>query len=313
VLEIYTIDDFYALGLEERTAILKALRSKMRLEDWLRARNGKAKRNFKKKFWMKCPKCRGDSGFWSSPRDGRDIHPSQIHRCIKKLWFDCSYTDQIDKDGDPVPYFMYAEEYIDPQLQLIFMMGHHVHDIMQELGRQGAWGSKEAYSYEVEIDPDAKDENGKSIFPHAESNWIKGAVDAVLSPYIIKVEGLGDVAIRVIHEYKSINSSSYAMLNQPKSEHKWQATIYSKVLNVPIVVYMYMNKDNCQIADFPIPFDHSMWRTIEEKITTVQHHTEVGAPPPWEMTSAVLSPRECQSCPYVKLCNPPQPDVKRRR
>ena len=111
--------------------------------------------------------------------------------------------------------------------------------------------------------------------------------------------------IRVIHEYKTINSNNYSKLTKPKSEHRWQATIYSAVFDAPIVVFLYVNKDNCQLADFTIPFDGGLWKEICDKIGVVQHYLGADRMPAWEHTSAVRNPSECSECPYRKVCKPP--------
>lgn len=309
MIEINTIDDFYRLSPKERSSILRSLQTRIRLEDYLKKLNHKKKRHFKQSFWMNCPKCRGEAGFQVTPRDGRDIHPSQITRCIKKIWFDCS-TFTNPETGEEEPYFLYAKEEIPPRLRMIFDLGHGVHDMMQRYGGKGAWGSKKTYFSEVPIDPDAKDDRGRSLLPLAEANWIRGAVDAIIQPYIVDVPNMGKVAIRLVHEYKSIRSSGFSRLKQPKSEHKWQATIYSKIFNIPVVVYLYMNKDNCQLVDFPVPFDAALWQTIQEKIDKTIFYSEEKVPPPWEETSAVLDPRECEECGYAHLCQPPQTKSK---
>ena len=339
MLEIKTIQDYYELSPHHQSAILKELKTKIRLEDWLRLQNEKRKRKRRlmvsSNIFLKRPEYvieRED--IVAKPRDGSDIHPSQIHKCVKKIWMDCSFIEmdvpvfqRDDSDGlvydsnkEPVvvgtekamvPYYLLGEEYIDPRLQMIFDMGHAWHDKMQGYGARGAWGPKKNYRDEVAIDPDEKDEQGNIVNPRAEQYWIKGAVDGVLDPYLINVSGLGKVAIRVLHEYKTINSNGYKNLSKPKSDHMWQATIYSMALDVPIVVYVYTNKDNCQLADFPVPFDRNLWAKIEAKIRKVQHYVEGHIVPPWEETSAVLSPRECMECPYVKLCQPPQSAVKK--
>ncbi len=122
---------------------------------------------------------------------------------------------------------------------------------------------------------------------------------------------MGQVSIRVIHEYKSINDNGYTNLKSPKVDHKWQASIYSRVFDVPIVVYLYINKDSNKLVDFPVPFDFELWTSIEQKIEKIQHYVNGQQVPPWEETSAVLKPKDCESCPYLRICNPPQ-DIKRR-
>lgn len=325
MLTVHTIDDWVQLPGNTQTAILKNLRTKVVLEDWLKALNNKKKRMFAKPFSMKCKSCDGKGKHWVEPRDSSDIHPSQIVKCKQKLWFDCSAQEmdwpvEFDEEGNPtqtqrmmVPYYKIAEEYIPPQLRMIFDMGHGVHDMFQSYGMRGAWGDKKAYTPEFPIDPDKKYRDGRTILPNAEMYWIKGSVDALLHPYIIEVPGIGPVSLRVIHEYKSINDNGYGRLTSPKPDHKWQATLYSKVLNVPIVVYVYLNKNNCNIADYPVAFDHRLWATLEEKIEEVQAQVESGQRFPWEKTSAILEPKECEGCGYHRICNPPRPKKKGRR
>lgn len=309
MLEINTINDFYTkLSAPQQSAVLLSLKTKERLDGYLEGLNDKKRRKGPSvPIWIDCHGCKGSEQPGKNkllPRDNRDIHPSSIHRCLKKLWFDCS-TFIDPSSGEEKPWAETGEEYIPARLRRIFDFGHAWHDTIQKYGCRGAFGKKKDYLPEVRIDPD----NG--MCARAEVLWIKGAVDAVLTSYIIEVAGIGKVSIRVIHEYKTINSRGYGMLNKPKTDHKWQATIYSYVLDVPIVVYLYLNKDNQQIADFPIPFSHQLWETIEEKIEKAQHYVEAGYPPPWEETAAVLQPTECKECPYLKSCQPPQDRVKK--
>lgn len=338
MLEINTIQDFDNLNSHHRSAILKELKTKIRLEDWLRGQNNA--RNKRKRLRLANPKARAveyvieGTDKEVTARDGSDIHPSQITKCLKKIWMDCMdvemdvpvyarddngrlvYADKGDPEPviteyrrDRVPYYLLAEEYIEPRLQMIFDMGHAWHDVIQGYGKRGAWGPKKNYHEEVAIDPDASGVDGDIINSMAELYWIKGAVDAVISPYYLEVPGMGKVAIRVIHEYKTINSNGYSKLTKPKPDHMWQASIYSAVLDIPIVVYIYTNKDNCQMADFPVAFDHGLWQTIEAKIRKVQHLVNTNSVPDWSETSAVKNPRECAGCGYLKLCQPPQPEV----
>lgn len=312
MLEILTINDFFTkLNSSQQIAVLKALKTKERLDEWLDSLNHKKKNaGLSKPLLIDCSKCKSSpepGKLLLTPRDNRDIHPSQIHKCLKKIWFDCSTYETTDPEtGQPkiVAWAEHSEEYIPPRLRRIFDWGHAWHDTVQGYGSRGAFGPKKTYHPELRIDPDAGSNS------RAEVLWIKGAVDAVIDPYVIEVPGMGKVAIRVVHEYKTINSNGYSKLNKPKTDHKWQATIYSYVLDVPIVVYLYINKDNQQLADFPISFSRELWETVEEKIDKIQHFVEAGHPPAWEETSAVLTPMECRECPYLKVCQPPQSQVK---
>ena len=309
MLEINTVSEFLALPTPLRDEVQKAIRAKDRLDNWLRSQNKRVDSAPKKMepHWEPCRSCKK----WDQPgwvwkeeheRDNSDIHPSQIGKCMKALWFACAgYADQL-------------EEFIEPRLQMIFDIGSLWHLIMQGYGSRGAWGPKERYQAEVPIDPDATTFDGHPVHPVAAHYWIKGHVDAVVDKYEIEhVPGIGPMSIRLVHEYKTINSNQYSKLLRPKPEHKYQATIYAAVLDIPIVVYMYTNKDDCKTADFPVPFDHTIWNEVVTKISQVQHYVNNNETPPWELTSAVSNSAECESCGFRKACQPPLIQLGRSR
>jgi CRISPR/Cas system-associated exonuclease Cas4 (RecB family) len=246
-----------------------------------------------KPFWPYAPNQEKGLVYIEQGRDGRDVHPSQIHKCLKVLYYACA------------GYAGYAEEKVDPRLRMIFDLGSGWHEVMQRYGKRGAWNDPKHYFPETKIDPDALTFDGKPVLPLAERYWIRGSADALLEQYLITVPGIGDASIRLVHEYKTINSNQYSKLTRPKPEHKYQATMYSAVFNVPIVVYMYTNKDNCQMADFPVAFDNGIWNEITQKIDRVQYFVENEIVPPWEETSATLQPSECHECGFLRICSPP--------
>lgn len=303
MLEINTIEDFFALSPQQRDEIQKAIRTKDRLEDFLRSQNKRIGSIIKTEpHWERCNKCKDHPGWLlkGGGRDDSDIHPSQINKCLKFLYYSCAgYADRL-------------EEFIEPRLQMIFDLGHAWHSIVQRYGQKGAWCAPSQYHPEVPIDPDAMAHDGTPIMPVAHKYWIRGHVDALIDKYYIEnVPGTGPVSIRLIHEYKTINSSQYSKLTRPKPEHKFQATIYAAVFNVPIVVYLYTSKDDCKTIDYPVPFDHSIWSEVVNKIQTVQDFINKDQEPPWEMTSAVLEPSECEKCGFRGTCSPPLKQIRR--
>lgn len=297
MIEIMTIGDFMALSPEQREEILKALKVRDRLDKYLDGLNRKKSSIPKEGVWVRCRHCEPDTPgqILLKPRNNLDLHPSQIHKCIKKLWFDC------------IPQFVdNLEENVEPRLRRIFDLGHAWHHTVQSYGRAGAWSDKSAYRDEVPIEPGDPD-SPNLVQPIAADLWIRGSADAVIDRYIIPdVPGLGDVVVRMVHEYKTINSAQYNTLKRPKPEHKWQALIYSRVFDIPLVVFLYLNKDTCAQVDYPISFDPQIWAQIETKIRKVQYYVEYDKMPPWEETSAVLDKYECKDCGYRKICQPPQ-------
>lgn len=294
MLEIMTIGDFMKLPPQQREEIQKSVRVRDRLDKWLESLNSKRPAYIQSE-WKKCRACDPQYPGWvlHEQRNDSDIHPSQVHKCIKKLWFDCA------------GYAPYAEEFIEPRLRRTFDIGHAWHHTVQGYGRAGAWGPKEYYKDEVSIDPDRINPDGNPALPIAHNLWIRGSADAIIDRYIIPdVPTLGDVAVRMVHEYKTINSGGFTGLKKPKPEHKWQAMIYAAVFDVPLVVYLYLNKDNSAQIDYPLPFDVSLWQQIEKKLLTVKYYIETDEFPPWELTSAIKDPAECKQCGYFKICQP---------
>jgi CRISPR/Cas system-associated exonuclease Cas4 (RecB family) len=295
MLEINTIEEFKKLPPNLQGEVLTHLRSQDRLDKWLQESSNKAKQPIT--GWQKCGACHPlNPGWkWKEVRDDSDIHPSQINKCIKFLWFSCmGMSDQFESN-------------IPPYLRRIFDIGHAWHHVMQEwYGKGGAWGDPDDYSPEAKIDPDAVDDNGLPKLAVAAKYWIRGATDAVLNRYIFTTPSLGTVSIRVVHEYKTMNSGNYSKLRKPKPDHKQQATIYSAVFNTPVVVYFYLNKDNSHMVDFPVAFDDALWGEITKKIETVQEFVTPGKEPPWDITAATLNPSECSYCAARKICNPPR-------
>jgi CRISPR/Cas system-associated exonuclease Cas4 (RecB family) len=117
-----------------------------------------------------------------------------------------------------------------------------------------------------------------------------------------------------VHEYKTINSAGFAKLTRPQTKHVEQATTYAACLDAPLTVYFYLNKDDSNLQDFVIPFEPKVWEATIKKIEVVQAWVAAGVIPPWEHTSAILSPRECQECGYRRICQPPaqqMPNIRR--
>lgn len=301
MLELNTIADFQALPLALQAEVQKALRVKDRLDDFLRSLNNKKPPTLiTPGEWVECSRCKGHPGWvWSElepeeERDNSDIHPSQINKCLKNLYHACNR-----EAGE-------LEEFIEPRMRLVFNIGHAYHDILQHCGRKGAWGDPKYYHPEAKIDPDAVTHDGNPVLPLAAHYWIRGSADALIDRYEVpNVPGIGDLAIRLVHEYKSMKSGEWGKLTRPKPDHKYQATIYAAVFNVPLVVYLYVNKDTQYISDFPVPFDHLIWNEVVQKIDMVKYYVESGIMPPWEETSAVKNPQECMECGFRKLCAPP--------
>lgn len=308
MLEINTIKDWFALTSEQRSDICRNIKSVERLKLYLESLNGKENQE-RQPEWVPCKKC-GTRGYVLEEnvrRNNADIHASQIHKCLKFIWFSC--TDYVNE----------GRSQVGADLRLIFDHGHSLHHMLQGYGRKGAWCNPSSYNAEVTIIPDGEEASlrGERVLEEAIKYRVRSSVDAVIWNYIVPgVRDLGEVSIRIIHEYKSIGPGKpkkdgtmyggFADLRGPKLEHKWQSTIYMHCLNVPLTSIIYYNKGYDQLMDFVTPYDPITWNFVKNKIEAVLDYAERGVEPPWERTSAAQNPDECKTCDYKHICCPPK-------
>lgn len=258
-----------------RPVILQHIRLKDRLLKYLKENWGKSKGAIQDQTakWRPCKKCNQTGWLQNEPRLP-GIHPSQLpHPCLLKV-----YNEMMGKE---------AKEKLEARTMLIFDMGHAVHDMLQGYGRMGAWGP--VYTDEARLTAELQEFSEELMIEgHADAENILTIDDIPDSPYAYEV-GL-------IHEYKTINSNGFEKLTRPKPEHKVQAMVYSACLNRPIVVYLYMNKNDSNLSDYPVAFDPEMWANIEGKARLLKKHFVEQTPPP------ATTGFHCQQCAYVYDC-----------
>jgi CRISPR/Cas system-associated exonuclease Cas4 (RecB family) len=256
-----------------RSLILQNIKLKDRLNRFLQEQNRRDNELVEAK-WVRCKKC-SDSQYPGylllEPRyDG--LHPSQIgHPCLLKV-----FNDMVGAPG---------ESKVEPRLRLIFDLGHAVHHMFQSYGEAGAWGP--VYRKEVEI--------SSSFQPLAEQLMLEGHADAdnILT---IDIEGHPLYEVGIVHEYKTINSNGFSKLKRPKPEHKQQAMLYGAALDRPVIVYLYLNKDDSNLADFPVEFEPELWAQLHQKASAIKSFYDKGIPPEGEVGF------HCRDCPYVYTC-----------
>jgi CRISPR/Cas system-associated exonuclease Cas4 (RecB family) len=286
VLKIHTIEQWQQLDAQTQQMILVNIKLKDRLHNWFRkqqqARNSNAiQAKEKEPHWIPCPTCNlkekapvNERGWiLVHPRyDG--LHPSQFgEACLLKI-----YNEMV---GVP------KQEVFEPRKQLIFDFGSALHQVFQNYGEKGAWGPM--YEKEVPINREYQE--------LAEQLMIEGSADAenvlVMDdipnyPYIIE--------IGLIHEYKSINDNGFKSLRSPMSKHQFQATLYSAARNRPITVFLYMNKNDSNLIDFPIPFDSHRWAGMYSKGMDLVGYYHRQVPPP------ATTGFHCKECGYYYGC-----------
>lgn len=313
MIQINTIQDFYSkLDAYQRYDVCNNLNMRARLDTFLEARN-KLKRE--EEVEVVCENCHGSGKKKKSHRVDTDgyFHASSIGQCIRKIYYDVSgYKNQ-------------AESKINGQSYRTLDSGNAIHDLIQEYGYQGAFCEPQYYQAEVPIVPDLKlaESKGYHILPFAEKYNMKSFVDAILWNVEVNVRGLGKISVRVGHEYKTIGDKGFSGtekfpgLSEPKQEHLWQAHIYMMIFNLPVMTFIYWNKDNENLKEFSIMFTQSIWNEVENKLKRIEEFKQQGTPPPFEETSARFKQVECvgsgrfSSCKYYgNICQPPQELIK---
>lgn len=290
IIQVHTIEQWLALDAGTQATILANIRLKERLHIFLKQEQ--AQQNQRKLLhrnedkaptWKPCPTCNRKNATppaekgWilEHPRyDG--IHPSRFGEpCLLKIYNEMT--------GVP------SQEKFEPRKQLIFDFGTALHGVFQGYGVKGAWGPM--YEPEVLIN--------RELQQLADDLMLEGAADAenvlILDdipnyPHIIE--------IGLIHEYKSINDNGFKALRKPQPKHQFQATLYSAARNRPITVYLYMNKNDSNLLDFPIPFDGYRWNTMYTRGKLLVDHYDRQVPPPAETGF------HCQECGWFYGCEP---------
>jgi len=272
VLHLHTIEQWYSAPEGVRELVLRALRVRERL--WaFRLKLEQEKVDLKEAKWIPCVECDQTGWRWKHPRKP-GIHPSAISTtpCLLKV-----YWEAVGREASVMH---------EARELLIFDLGTAAHDMLQSFGMAGAWGSY--YKPEIPIEQT----------PLAQQLGLVGHADA---DNIIVIEDIADapiIEVGVVHEYKSINDKGFESLRgKPKPQHTTQATIYSGCLNRPLVVYLYFNKNNSNIVDFPVPFNYSVWENVAQRAMVVKQALEAQVEPKAEVGY------HCGQCPYIYGCD----------
>lgn len=267
---VHTIEQWQELTPATQMNILRSIRLKKRLTDWIAEQNSKPKQLEHKV--VSCSDC-GGSGQITKHARLPGIHASQIgNSCLLKLYKDMEGAE--------------ARKVVDPQLQLIFDLGHSVHRMLQNYGLRGAWGPH--YNPECRISEDVQE--------RAHQYFLESSADADTILFIDDADPVYNYEVGIIHEYKTINNAGFKTLTSPVPKHKQQATIYQFALNRPITAFLYLNKDNCSVKDFVVGWDPQLWAVTQQKLSTLNRLYEANIVPPG------APGYHCQDCEYSFNC-----------
>lgn len=282
-VQVLTIDQWKRLDFQVQDAILRNIKLKDRLHVWIKEQRAKQMKPTDDPVYRPCSGCEQTGWVLKEPRYP-GIHPSQvIHQCMLRIFWEMQGKEAVQKH--------------EARLLLIFDFGTALHHMMQGYGEKGAWGPH--YKKEVPINVDTQE--------LAKHLMLEGSADAE-NILTLDIEGHPFYEVGLIHEYKSINSENYSKLTvRPKPDHKLQASVYAAVLDRPIVVYLYMNKNDSSISDFPVPFDESLWSSLYTKCATLVDHYDRYAEDERRGALPVLPPATvsfaCKDCQYSDSCS----------
>jgi hypothetical protein len=268
VVFLHTIEQWLAYPPPLRATILQSIKLKDRLNRYLLANSNREPLPPEGK-WDACKKCSTKGWVLKKPRLP-GLHPSQIpNPCLLKIYWEMKGKPEQSKHK--------------PDSLLTFDIGHAVHDMLQGYGRGGAWGPM--YEAEVTLSPQKQ--------PIAAELMIQGSADAENILVIDDIPNAPIYEVGLVHEYKTIKKENYDKLIRPKPEHKQQATIYGGVLNRPVVVYLYICKNDSRVSDYPVEFDPDMWSKVHAKATLLVGYFNRGEEPAAEPGYG------CTQCPYA--------------
>lgn len=270
IVALHTIEQWMAMNKEVQDMVLRALRIKERL--WaFRLVSESEKMKPREPGWKPCRRCAQTGWVYDKPREA-GVHPSAMSStCHLKIYYEAVGTER---------QLMHEAREL-----FVFDIGTVAHNLFQNLGRHGAWGPH--YAAEVSI----------GDTPLAKEYMIKGHADADNLLVVDDIAGAPIFEVGIIHEYKTTNNRNFEGLrNRPMPHHKQQATVYSACLNRPIVVYLYMNKDNSSIQDFPIVFEPHIWEAMRQKAAVVRDAINSGTKPPADVGY------HCNDCGYKYCC-----------
>lgn len=220
-------------------------------------------------------------------RESTTFHPSTIGSlsgkslcgrypmgCGRKMFYE--YTGAESRD------------HIEPRVRRIFDLGSSIHaqlqaylDCIAELSE-----GTETFVPEARISP-----NKIAI---ADEFDVSGSCDGI---YTIAIP---DLAMRFGLEFKSINDAGYQKTASAHPEHVMQGTVYQKCLDLPFMVFVYYNKNDCSMSEFVQVFDEHRWNAITEKLSLVRELAMRDQLPDRE------DGWHCSMCKYKIACKPPK-------
>jgi len=222
----------------------------------------------------------------NTPRTNSLFHPSSIGSATGKSLcgkyaIGCSrrlYYDYIGAE---------STEVIEPRTRRIFDTGSAVHAQLQAYLTEIANRSMGSEKFQDEARMDPKNSE------FADEYDIVGSTDGIY-------EVLLPDAVRFGIEFKTINDAGYQKTSSAHQEHLMQGTVYQRCLDLPLMVFVYYNKNDSSLAEFVQIYDERRWEAIARKLNMVREAAIKEEPSPQE------AGWHCSQCKYKAICKPPK-------
>lgn len=273
-MKIHTLDDLKRAGEAVAMGVFKTFSFRNDLLKYMREhRNRRSGDRTTKEFF--CHPCEGTGTLKERPRSVDVLHPSSFgpYGCHQRLWYD------LHGVIEEVSCF-------DPELLLIFDVGHSLHGMLQTYAHR-------MYGDAFEDEVRTKDRLG----------LISGSTDGLWT----------FPRMRIIWEIKTINRKGFEGLSKPKPEHIWQAMTYARLNNVPFILFTYICKDNSQIVEYYVLYDEEIWQKVNAFITAVIECDSDDGPGATTALGKPVNKFACKSCGYRSECVVSKYQPPRRR
>lgn len=203
------------------------------------------------------------------------VHASEVCSCLRKTY----YTMLNVRKGDRPP----------TDLQARFEIGHAFHEMVQRSLRY-AGNTRGDFTFQAEV-PTHTTSLGRQHNIQSHCDGIFTWLDADKKPLL-----------RIGLEIKTESHQGFKDLRTPKQQHIDQALVYMACLDLPLMYFAYINKNDGAWKPMEAPwlyvFDHERWRYLLDRIELV--------------TASYLEKRapkketgfHCTMCPYQYVCKP---------
>lgn len=220
------------------------------------------------------------SGWGSSKGRSNGIHASEIcSECLRPTYYSLTGTKRVDR--------------VKPFWKKRFRAGHMFHAMLQDDFERicDKSGGMMTFQSEVKLAPEYQE--------ICEQYDIHSSADGVLE---FMDEPGGPAEMRVLVEFKTESDGQFENLKEPRDYHRNQVHIYMKALNIPVVLYFYLNKSNSNIAPTTPPyletFDPKIWGLMLAKMINAHQRAKTGELPPKK------EDMKCEFCAFSWTCQP---------